>query len=182
MHIKEHLNRKKTNFVNFVGLLLGFFGAFTGYTLSAYFAEISGSDNVGSFYLVSYAVSFLALFFLRPMIRRLGRARMLYLSLGLSVMCMALVMHNSSELWLAAILLLAFLVFDSVTWVMLDIVLEGYSSDSMSGRIRGLHLSILNTGYLFAPYCATSVLKHFGYDGIFFSVMVGYMAIFLFSP
>ena len=180
MHSSEQFNRKKSNLVNIVAFLLGFFGAFILYTLSAYFAEALGSDNVGVFYIVSYAASFLSLFFMRSMIRKIGRARLLYLSLGLSVLCLALLLHVSNP-WIPVLLLIAFLIFDNVSWVALDIVLENYSSDSMSGRIRGLHLATLNTGFMLAPFCATFILERFGYTGIFFSMLIGYVIVFLFS-
>ncbi|MFZ2187844.1 MAG: MFS transporter [Candidatus Moraniibacteriota bacterium] len=174
----NNFDRRKSNLIGVISFILGFFGALLLYILSAYFSEVSGSNNVSIFYLAMYAGTLLSLFFMRPIIRYVGKARLLFLSLGLTILCLALLTRLSLS-WLAAIMLLLMLVFDNVTWVTLDIILEGFSSDGMSGRIRGMHLTITNMGVFFAPYFSTLMLDRFGYDGVFFVMLLGYILIFL---
>ncbi len=179
VHI-DNFDKQKSTVVSIVSLMLGFFGALLLYILSAYFSEVSGSDNVGVFYIAAYAGTLVSLYLIRPLIRKIGKARLLFLSLGLTVFLLALLTHLPVS-WLPVALLLLMLIVDSVTWVTLDIILEGYSSDGMSGRIRGMHLTIMNIGVLSAPYASTSVLDRFGYEGIFFVMLLGYIVIFLVS-
>lgn len=176
----DNFDKQKSTVVSIISLMLGFFGAFLLYILSAYFSEVSGSDNVSVFYIAAYAGTLLSLYLIRPVIRKIGKARLLYLSLGVTVLFLALLTRLPVS-WLPVALILIMLIFDSVTWVTLDIILEGYSSDGMSGRIRGMHLTIMNIGILSAPYASTSVLDRFGYEGIFFVMLLGYIAIFLVS-
>ncbi len=178
MKHKDNFDYKKSRLISGISFLLGFFGAFLLYILSAYFSKVSGSDNVGVFYFAAYAGTLLSLFFIRPLIQYVGKMRFLYLSLILTIFCLTLLTHLSPS-WLPVLLLLIMLTFDSVTWVTLDIILEGFSSDGMSGRIRGLHLTIMNAGLLLAPYFSTWTLDRFGYEGVFFVMLVGYILIFL---
>ncbi len=177
MH-KEKFDQKKAHVINSISFLLGFFGAFLSYVLSAYFSEVAGSDNVGIFYLTAYVGILLSLFFIRPMILRIGKARLFYFSLGLTILCLALLTRLSAS-WLPVLLLLFMFMFDNVTWVTLDIILENFSSDGMSGRIRGMHLTIMNAGILSAPFFSTFILDRFRYEGVFFVMLIGYIAVFL---
>lgn len=174
----NNFDRGKSNLIGIISFILGFFGALLLYILSAYFAEVSGSSNVSIFYLAIYAGTLMTLFLLRPIIRRVGKVRLLFLSLSVTVFCLSLLTHLSPS-WLPVAILLLMLMFDSITWVTLDIILEGFSSDGMSGRIRGMNLTIMNMGVLFAPYFSTRILDRFGYDGVFFAMLLGYILIFL---
>ncbi|OIP59858.1 MAG: hypothetical protein COZ29_00520 [Candidatus Moranbacteria bacterium CG_4_10_14_3_um_filter_45_9] len=179
MH-KENLNYKKVYLVSVVSFLLGFVDAFWIYTLSTYFSDVAGTDNVGIFYLTAFTGVFISLFYLQLLIRRIGRARTLYLALGLSILLSVLLTHLPAS-GLSVMIVLLFLVANSIVWVSLDILLEGFSSDGMAGRIRGLHLTIMNAGILVAPFLAVKVLDTFRFEGIFFVMSVGYMIVFLIS-
>src|SRR3990167_8569285 len=159
MH-NEHFNRNKVYLVTLVAFLLGFLDAFLIYILSSYFSQATGSDNVGVFYLIAYSVVLLALLYLQPLIRTIGKARTLYLFLGITILASAILTRLETS-WLSIGIVLMFIVATNVTWVVLDIILEGFSKDQMSGRIRGRYLTIMNAGLLMAPFLSTSVLERF---------------------
>jgi MFS family permease len=174
----EHYNRKKVWLISFLAFVLGFLDAFLIYILSSYFSQLIGNDNVGIFYLIAYSVVLFSLFYLQPLIRIVGKARALYLCLGITVLA-SVFLTRMDVSWLAVGLVLLFIVATNVTWVVLDILLEGFSKDRMSGRIRGLHLTIMNAGLLAAPFLSTWVLERFRYEGIFFILVLGYIFVFL---
>ncbi len=179
MH-KEYLNKKKVRLISLVSFLISFFDAFWIYTLSTYFSEFVQSDNVGIFYFLAFVGVLLSLFSLQSIIRKIGRARMLYFSLGLGILFSSLLTHFPPS-WFTILLALLFIIINNIIWVSLDILLEGFSSDGMAGRIRGLHLTIVNAGFLIAPFLATYVLHSYQFEGIFFVLSVGYMIAFLIS-
>lgn len=177
MH-NEHFDRKKVWLVSFVAFILGFLDAFLIYILSSYFSELTGNDNVGIFYLVAYSGVLFSLFYLQPLIRVIGKARALYLFLGITILA-SVFLTRMEVSWLAVGLVLVFIVTTNVVWTVLDILLEGFSKDQMSGRIRGLHLTITNAGFLIAPFLSTWVLERSRFEGIFFILVLGYIFIFL---
>jgi MFS family permease len=67
----------------------------------------------------------------------------------------------------------------NITWVTLDMILESFSQDRLSGRIRGGYLSIMSLGILLAPLLSTWTLEHYHYAGVFFVLLLGYILIFL---
>ena len=66
-----------------------------------------------------------------------------------------------------ALLLMLYIILGHIEWVALDIIVESFSVDRDSGRIRGLHLTILNLGFLFGPFVSTYILDNIGFHGIF---------------
>ncbi len=174
----EQLKKNKIRLLSSLAFAIGFLDAFFIYVLSTYFSVISGSDNVGVFYFLGYSVVLLALFYLQPLIRFMGKARVLYLALGMSISAAALLAAASTPLVaIAAALLL--IVATNVIWVALDILLESFSQDEVSGRIRGLHLTIMNAGLLLAPFLSLKMLDKYHYEGIFIVLVVGYSLVFI---
>ncbi|MEI8096811.1 MAG: MFS transporter, partial [Candidatus Moraniibacteriota bacterium] len=164
--------------ISLVSFLLGIFDAFWIYTLSAYFAKVSGTDNIGIFYVTAFTGALISLFYIQPLINRIGRARMLYFSLGIGILLSVLLTHVFAG-WLSILIVIGFLVANNIIWVALDVLLEAFSSDGMAGRIRGLHLTIVNAGFLIAPFLASKVLSQYQFEGIFFVLSLGYMLVFL---
>lgn len=177
MH-KENFNKQKIRLVSIISFLIGFLDAFFIYVLSTYFSEISGSANVGIFYFFAYVGVFISLFYLQPLIRNIGRARALYLFLGVSI-CAAAVLASTSILFLSVTAALVLIVATNVTWVALDILLESFSQDQVSGSIRGLYLTIMNAGLLAAPFLSLKMLAVFSYGGIFLTLVIGYTIVFI---
>lgn len=174
----DHFDKNKVRLVSLVSFLLGFLDAFLIYILSAYFAEVTGSENVGPFYLIAYGGVLLSLFYLQPVIRVMGKARALYFGLGITILSSALLTHFSPS-WISVGIVLVFIVASNLIWVTLDILLESFSEDKRSGRIRGFYLTIMNAGLLGAPFLSTVTLERFQYEGVFFVLVVGYTLVFL---
>ncbi len=179
MH-KENFNKQKIRLVSIVSFLIGFLDAFFIYILSTYFSDVSANESVGIFYLVAYSGVFVGLFFLQPLIRLIGRAHALYLSLGVSI-CAAAVLASVSSFSVSIGAALVLIIATNVTWVALDILLESFSQDKVSGSIRGLYLTIMNAGLLAAPFLSLKTLDSFGYGGIFLMLVIGYTIVFIIS-
>lgn len=179
MH-SENYNRQKIRLISLVSFLLGFLNAFLIYILGEYFSHITGTDNVAVFYLVAYSLVLIALFRLHSLVRLIGQSRALYLSLGLTILVAAFLTRvPDSNLSLA--LMVVFIAITSVTWVTLDMLLESFSRDQFSGRIRGLYLTIMNTGLLLAPFLSTVILERHDFGGVFFVLLLGYILTFIIS-
>ena len=173
---REHLDRKNVRNVHAVSFLYGFLDAALLYIISTYFAEVAHSDNVGLFYVATFALVFAVLYFLHPLLRKIGTVR-LFLLLLVAIFLATVLLTKIPIGWTGAAILIAMLLAVQTGWVILDIILEGISSDSSTGSVRGLHLTIVNTGFLVAPLLSISILNRFGFDGVFFLLCVGYAVI-----
>lgn len=172
----EKANPSKIKLISIVSLLFGFTDALLVYVLSAYFREVSGTENVSFLYLIAFCIVLAALFHLHGVIRKVGKSMLLFLLLITAIVANAtLILMDPS--WFTIAVLLVHLVVSNLVWVSLDIILESFSEDGKSGRIRGLYLTIVNAGWLLAPLLSVTLLARSGFSGIFFVGLVMYSII-----
>ncbi|MCW1888332.1 MAG: MFS transporter [Candidatus Moranbacteria bacterium] len=172
--------KKKLRKINFTILALGFLDAFLVFILSAYISPITGEKLVGIFYLMTFIVVFFVLFFFHRIVEKLGQSRTLYFFLGMAILASVL-LSKLTPSWLAVFVALLFLVAVNATYVALDVLLENFSEDSFSGRIRGMNLTLMNLGILLAPLLSVLALEDYGYAGVFFVLTLGYSLTFLYA-
>jgi cyanate permease len=167
----EKLEKKKLSLIGFVSFLMGFSGAMLIYVMAYYFKIASGSEDVGLFYFVSHAILLVLLLNLHKIIRNLGKSNVFYFSILGSIIVTALLIFSEPS-FLGIILLVLYIIFINLSWVALDVILESFSTDKMSGRIRGLHLTVINAGYLVGPFLSTRILQSFDFRGIFIFLLI----------
>ncbi len=175
---EERFNRNRVRLLSALSFLLGFLDAFLIYILSSYFVQISGDHLVGSFYLVAYVLVLWLLMHFQPLVHSLGAVRFLgILLVGLIGTSFFLSLDEPS--WTGAAALLAYIVCSNLVWSVMDVLVEDFSTDRVSGRIRGLYLTVMNGGLLLAPILSTKTLAAAGYAGVFSVLGVGYIFVFL---
>lgn len=162
----EHYDPVRTRRIGFLSFLFGFAGAFPLYVASSYFEEALGNSNVSIFYLLTFGGVLFALFFLQKLLRRFGSSLLfLTLLLGATLVQVPLVFFPVS--WGGTILVILYFLLITLAWATLDIILERFSEDRCSGRIRSLHLTAMNAGLLLAPFLSTRLMESFGFPGVF---------------
>lgn len=161
----------KAHIISAISFLLGFSASFISYVISLYFKEVTGSDNVGPFYFIAFVLELVVIVNLHELIRRLGKSLIMHLLFLAEIATLVFLIFLPPG-HLGAALIVATVLFASLLWVVLDIILETFSEDNMSGRIRGLHLTITNFGFLVGPFAATWTLAHYGFAGVFFAKLV----------
>ncbi|HHE45801.1 MAG TPA: MFS transporter [Candidatus Moranbacteria bacterium] len=167
----EKLNKSKIRILDLISFLAGFAQASVVYVLSTYFKLSSGIENVGIFYLVAYALILIIFLNLHKIVRKIGKSDILYFSLFLKISVIVGLLFVSPGIG-GIILAMGYIISGSLEWVSLDMILESYSSDRMSGRIRGKYLTVMNTGILLGPFLSTVILEKYGYYGIFLFLLI----------
>jgi len=174
----EKLDKRKIKLISFISFLMGFSYAFFLYVMSSYFKIASGMENVGVFYLIAYAITLICFLNLHKIVRKFGKSDIFHFSLLGKVVIILFLLFNVPS-WAGIALVIAYIIFNNLEVVSLDIILESYSSDRMSGRIRGKFLTILNAGFLLAPFLSTLMLEEYGYYGVFLALLILNLIIFL---
>jgi MFS family permease len=163
---QEKLDEGKLKLSSFVSFLMGFSQAVLVYVISSYFKLATGTENVGVFYAVSYIIFLIILLNLHKVMRTLGKANVFYFAL-LAKITVIVFLTSSNPSATGILLLMLYIILGHIEWVALDVIIESFSVDRMSGRIRGLHLTIINAGFLFGPFVSTYILEKIGFQGIF---------------
>jgi MFS family permease len=176
----EKIDRKKVYFIDMVSFLLGFAAALFAYVISSYYKEVLGTDNVGIIYLFAYLVVLFLLLNLHKIIYIFGKSFVLHVSILLKVIAvigLIMVPVSFTGIWF----LILFTVAGTLSWTVLSAILESFSADGESGRIRGAHLSISNAGFLLGPLLSSQLLGKYGFNGVFFVALIVYIVVLIVS-
>ena len=181
MKTKKHIEKAdqgKVRLINLISFLFGFSEALLIYVLSDYFRQSLGFDNVSIFYFIAYAIALIGLLNLHKFINKFGKLTVFFLFFFLQICFVAFLISVKPSL-IGIVLLMGYIIVNYLTLVMMDIILETYSEDKKSGSIRGLHMTIVNAGFILGPFLSTKILSHFGFDGLFLTSMTAYMVMFI---
>ncbi|KKU54385.1 MAG: Major facilitator superfamily [Candidatus Moranbacteria bacterium GW2011_GWE2_47_10] len=162
----ERIDKKKIKLITFLSFLMGVGGSSLYYIISSYLEESVGEANVG----IVYSFTYLALFFLllnfHKLINKFGKARIFFVLQFVKIVILTMlgILPVAS---FDAVLVVGFLMLSYITWVEMDIILESFSMDKVSGRIRGLYLVAHSLGYMVGPIVSTQLLGKFGFPSVF---------------
>lgn len=154
---------KKINNINTISFVMGLSTANLAYITSSYLKISIGTDKIGLFYFSAYFIILLILLNLHKIVRKFGKSNTFFTFLCFKITALlTLIMIPANGF--SPLVLIAFLVSGGAAAVCLDIILESFSTNGKSGRIRGMHLMILNTGFIFGPIVSTQILANFNYQ------------------
>lgn len=176
----ESLDENKIKLTTFVTFLMGFSQSVLVYVMSSYFKLATGTDNVGIFYAISYIIFLIILLNLHKLVRILGKSNVFYFALLFKIIIITILTQTVPSMS-GALLLMVYIILGHIEWVALDFIVEGFSIDRQSGRIRGMHLTILNVGFLFGPFVSTYILDRMDFHGIFVFSLIFNAFVLIFS-
>ena len=160
---KEHLNKRLLRYLYFSSFFLGVASAFVLYLESDYIKTAIGSNNITFFYVIAYLITLILISNWHHLIRIYGKSKVFLASLtfkGLIILALAFTPVNKYSAWLMA----AYMIAAALTWLDFDILLENFSADRVTGRIRGLYLTITSAGYVLSPVVAGLLVSRYGFQ------------------
>ncbi len=175
---KKGAQGRAIKLIVFLGFIFGLSISLLAYIASSYFKQVVHGDNVSIFYIITFTIILIALFNLNKLIEGFGRARTLMSLLIFQVGVLFALQFVPVSIG-GALLLMTYYIIYSIAWVVFDIVLEAYSTDSKTGHIRGLFLSVSNMGILVGPMLSMFLLENYGFDIIFMATMFLYIIMFV---
>ncbi len=176
---KERMDSKKVWIIDIISLLLGFAGALLAYVSSSYVKEVLGTDNVGVVYLIAYSIILVTLLNLHKIIRIFGKSFVLQMAFLFKILSIVGLIISPISIW-GLFFFIAYIIGGSIIWASLDGILESFSDDKNSGRIRGMHLAISNAGFLVGPLLSIQLLEKFNFTGVFILSLLTHFVVFSF--
>jgi MFS family permease len=178
---KESFNKKKVELVSLVSFLMGFSQSLIAYVLSSYVQKITGKENyVGIVYFVAYIFVLFCFLNLHRVIRRIGKSRVFIFAVFFKIITVTFLILSPSDK-ISILFVILYTIFGGIEWTAMDIILESFSKDRMSGRIRGLHLMIINAGFILGPFLSAFLLKSYDYQTVFTYLLIFNMLVFFFA-
>jgi MFS family permease len=174
----DYMHDRAIQLITLLGFIFGITIALLAYIASTYFKEVVQSDNVSVFYILIFLTLLAGLLKLNRIIEGFGRARTLMTLLAMQIGILFILQFLGIS-WIGAVFLMTYYVLYGIIWVVFDIILEAYSKDAKTGRVRGAYLSVWNFGFLIGPMFSMFLLERYGFDMVFFVSMILYVVMFL---
>ena len=168
--MKKTNNKKTTRkivLLEVMALLLGFQLGLAVYIMSNFLKERSGTENVGVFYFIAYIAALFVLVNMHYLVKKHGKSKvfMIFVLMKASALFgIGLFAHSQIAVIFAVISLMS----GVMMWAGLDLLLENFTRDSVAGKVRGTHLTVLNFGVLVAPFLAAEIVETSGFRPVFF--------------
>ncbi len=176
----EHLDRRRIHFVYIISFVMNFGSALFIYAVSSYFKEVLGTDNIGFIYTLAYLVILLLLLNLHKIIFVFGKAYVFHAVILIKIVALlGLLLFPISKAGIGFMIL--YLIAGFLSWAVLNSILESFSVDRQSGRIRGANLSISGAGFLMGPILSTQLFERYSFQGVFMATLIVLVFIFLIS-
>lgn len=178
----EQYDKKKVRLISLTSFLYGFSLSLSIYILALYYKDVVGENRVGVFFLIEYIAFLFLLLNLHKLIRKISKSfTTIFLMLSRVALATGLFLFWDQPTLTGSFVLMLYIVAGNLAAVSLDVMLESFSLDRMSGRIRGLYLAIINAGFILGPYYSMKVYEDYGYGAVFKAMLAADLLIFFVS-
>ncbi len=154
--------------IRFIFLASFFFSlhmALLAYVNSSMLSEFASPNLISLTYILASALSLFLVTLAPQIVRALGNVK--YIAFSLLASATLLYMISSHSGLRIIPLFVLYFSLNSVVLYGLDLFLEHYSSESQTGNIRGLYLTLGNIGWVIAPLISGSLETKFGFSVIY---------------
>lgn len=160
-------NEQSSVFVIYLlGFLFALHGALPAYINSTYLSRFTTESFVGILYTVSAVLSILFFALIPRALRRFGNYRTMFALLIVDFIAL-LGLTSATSVALVSLCFVASFIAIALIGFNLDVFLESFSKDTVTGKIRGTLLSTSNIAWIIAPLIGSFILTDGDYWKIF---------------
>ena len=149
-----------------VGFLFALNQALPAYINSTFLTGFATEKAVGMIYAVASVITVVLFFLLPHLLRQFGNYRLAFWLFVLDGIAM-LGLASARSFWPAIGFFICVFIATFLLAFTLDIFLEHYSSNSQTGSIRGIYLTVINGAWVFSPLLAGFILSDGDYWKIY---------------
>jgi hypothetical protein len=151
-----------------LGLLLAVSAALPAYMQSSFLASFVSLEIVSLFFVAANLITVFCIAFFPRTIKNLGNFLSSKLTLAGYALSLFLLMRADTATT-ALLGLIMFTVFSNLMWINMDLLVESFSKDSKTGRIRTTYFTFINAGWILAPALSSYLISLSGYPVAFFA-------------
>ncbi|NQU77977.1 MFS transporter [Candidatus Falkowbacteria bacterium] len=148
------------------GFILAISNALSAYIHSSYLSDFVGQKNIGLIFTATYLLTFLAVLSYTSIINWLKIFRTTLIVFVVMIASLFGLGIASTPL-MAVIFFLCYIIFLNLIWITLDIYIEYFSNNKVTGRIRGIFWSGVHIAWFISPITSGYLLKYFDYSFLF---------------
>ena len=161
------LNHKKTLRILYaMTFLFSIHMALTSYINSSFLGTFINTKFVGLIYTITSIFAILALFEMPRILKRFGNYRTISFFLLINTISLFLLSTLNNKIFIIPIFII-YLSTINLIIASIDIFVEDFSSKEATGNIRGIFLTILNSGWVIAQLAMGFFASKISYSGLY---------------
>ena len=156
--IKTKSNRLRLIILYFLGLILAISSALPAYIQSNFLNQFVSLQTLSLFFIIANALTVFCIISFPKLIKKLSNYFLTKIILVLhAVSLLGMVVTNGPfSAFLATIL---FTISTNLLWINMDVLIETFSHNSATGRIRTMYFTFINFGWIISPFLSSYLIK-----------------------
>ena len=152
--------------IYFLTFFLSIQFAFTAYVNSTFLANFVSIKTVGLIFTLSAVLAIIGLFYIPRILAVYCNHKILFSLVSISLVSLFGLFESQTAPWVIFFFIL-YLLTNYLIVFSRDIFAESYTRDETTGKTRGILLTAINLGWVFAPLASGLVIKYFGYSEMY---------------
>jgi len=152
--------------IYFLTFFLSIQFAFTAYVNSTFLANFISIKTVGLIFTLSAVLAIIGLFYIPRILAVYCNHKILFSLVSISLVSLFGLFESQTAPWVIFFFIL-YLLTNYLIVFSRDIFAESYTRDETTGKTRGILLTAINLGWVFAPLASGLVIKYFGYSEMY---------------
>lgn len=161
-----------------MGFLLSLHLALTTYINSSFLSSFVSEKFVGIIYILGSIASILTLLIVPKIFRAMGGYRFL-LTVSLLNILSLLSLAFMKNIWGAIIVFILYFTLSILIVFSLDEILEIFSKNSSTGKVRGMYLVFGNSAWIISQLASSRILENFSFKIVYFISFIIMVVFFL---
>jgi MFS family permease len=160
-------NNKNLNILYFLGFILAISTALPSYIQSNFLKQFVSLNVLSLFFIIANIGTIITISIFPKLIKKLNNyflTKVTLLVYGISLL--GLTISNNPSAVLINIIL--YIISSNLLWINMDILVESFSANNVTGKIRALYFTFINLGWIFSPLVSSYLISLGGYTLTFF--------------
>ncbi len=141
------------------------------YVQSTFLNQFFSLEIVGLTFFVAYLITFLTINYYPNLIARFNNLKTALVVLFLEIISL-LTFISTSQPIIIFIFFIVYIIAINLIFINFDIFLEAQTSNTRTGKVRGLYFTIYNLGWVVSPFISGQILDRLGFNWLFLLVII----------
>lgn len=171
-------NKQNLSLLFFLGFILAVSTALPAYIQSNFLKQFVNLNVLSLFFILANAGTIVAILLFPNLIKKVSNyflTKVTLLIYGVSLLGLTLANNPTTAL----INIILYTVSSNLLWINMDILVESFSANSLTGRIRAYYFTFINLGWIFSPMLSAYLISVGSYILTFFVAAILVVPVFI---
>lgn len=163
---KKNKSSKSLVLLYFLGTLIALTSALPAYVHSNFLREFVSLQSVSIYFIIANSLALIFILSFPKLTKKFKDAiifKFLLVFYALSLFFFA----TASSAWQGLLAIILFTIFSNLVFIKLDLLLEKFTDNENTGKVRSIYFTFYNIGFLLAPSISGMIIEKFNYNFVY---------------